>query len=351
MKRLAIPAIITGLSHKMKTKSAVLRNIGRPLIIEELEIPKLERGQVLVKILYSGLCRSNINEINGRKGAEFIPHLTGHEASARVLEIGEGVTKVKPDDYIVCSWIKGLGLDSPSVKYQSSRGMVNAGACSTFTEYAVISENRLVKISIDIGEFEASLLGCAVLTGAGIVDHYQMKPDQKIAIFGIGGIGASVLLRATSLGMDCTAFDVVPWKLEWAQKNFGAKVIHFDNFCNRKDLNNCFDFSVECSGNKSAMERSFMAVKISGTAIIAGNLKSGENISIDPWQLMLGKTIDATWGGGSFLDKDVSFYEYLCLTGKLPIMKLVTEIYPLDKINKGLSDLEDGKLIRGIVKV
>lgn len=334
----------------MKTKAAVLRNVGGPLVIEELEIPKLERGQVLVRILYSGLCRSNINEINGRKGAEFIPHLTGHEASAIILEIGGGVTKVTPGDYAVCSWIKGDGLDAPSVKYQSDNGVVNAGACSTFTEYAVISENRIVKVPRAVEPVAASLLGCAVQTGAGIVDHYKMGGGQKLAVFGIGGIGASALLRAVCLGMECFAFDISSWKLKWAERELGIKVFYSDEFVN-PDFKNAFDFSIECSGSRSAMEYSFMAVKTSGTAIIAGNLKSGETISIDPWQLMLGKTIDATWGGGSFLDKDVPFYSSLYLKGKLPIEKLITKIYLFDEINKGLNDLETGKLIRGVMNI
>lgn len=334
----------------MKTKAAVLRNVGGPLIFEELEIPKLEKGQILAQILYSGLCRSNINEIKGRKGADFIPHLTGHEASAVVMEIGEGVTKVKTDDYVVCSWIKGHGLEAPSVKYQSDKSVINAGACSTFTEYAVISENRLIKIPKEIEPTIASLLGCAIPTGAGIIDHYKMSINQKLAVFGIGGVGASALLRAVSLGMDCVAFDVVPWKLQWATKELGVKAAHSDGFL-ENNYKNSFDFSIECSGNKSAMEYSFMSVKISGTAVISGNLKSGETISIDPWQLMLGKTIDASGGWDSFLDTDVLFYGSLYLNGLLPIGKLVTKVYSFDRINESIGDLEEGRLIRGVVKI
>lgn len=334
----------------MKTKAAVLRNVGGPLIFEELEIPKLWRGQILVKILYSGLCRSNINEIKGRKGADFIPHLTGHEASAVVMEIGEGVTKVKTDDYVVCSWIKGYGLEAPSVKYQSDKSIINAGACSTFTEYAVISENRLIKIPQEVEPTIASLLGCAIPTGAGIIDHYKMNINQKLAVFGIGGVGASALLRAVSLGMDCVAFDVVPWKLQWATKELGIKAVHSDGFL-ENNYKNSFDFSIECSGNKAAMEYSFMSVKISGTAVISGNLKSGETISIDPWQLMLGKTIDASGGWDSFLDTDVLFYVSLYLDGLLPIGKLITKVYSFDQINESIEDLESGKLIRGVVKI
>ncbi len=334
----------------MKTKAAVLRNVGGPLIIEELEIPQLKMGQVLVKVLYSGLCRSNINEINGRKGAEFIPHLTGHEASAVVLEVGEGVTKVKADDYVVCSWIKGSGLAAQGVIYKSSSGIVNAGTCSTFSEYAVVSENRVVIIPREVGSWVAALLGCAVPTGAGIVDNFGIKSGQKLAILGIGGIGASALMRASALGISCFAFDVQKWKLDWAEKNFGVIAFLSDTFHTFLE-GGIFDFAIECSGNKSAMELAFQCLNRDGTAIIAGNLNRGEKISIDPFELVSGKKLLGTWGGECYLDKDIPFYAEEYLRHNLPIERLVTKVYSFDEINKGLKYLDEGSLIRGLVKI
>lgn len=330
----------------MKTRAAVLRNIGGPLVIEELEIPKLEKGQVLVKVLYSGLCRSNINEINGRKGSEFIPHLTGHEASAVVIEVGDGVTKVRKSDYVVCSWIKGFGLEAQAVKYKSDKGLVNAGTCSTFSEYAVVSENKVVRISKEVKPSAAALLGCAVPTGAGIIDNSGIKSGQKIAVFGVGGIGASALMRAVALGVDCIAFDVVQWKLVWAKVRLGIRAVNVSHFGH----SGVFDLAIECSGNKSAMEMAFDCLKNDGTAIIAGNLESGEHISIDPFELIKGKKLRGTWGGECFLDKDVPFYIQEYLKGKFQISKLITRVYSFDKINDGIKDLKEGNLIRGVVK-
>lgn len=334
----------------MKTKAAVLRNIGGPLIIEELEVPRVDRGQVLVKILFSGLCQSNINEINGRKGADFIPHLTGHEASAEVLEVGEGVTKVKPSDYVVCSWVKGSGLDFPSVKYQSGQGVVNAGACSTFIEHAVVSENRLVVIPKEVEPDVASILGCAVQIGAGIVDKHNIKVGQKLAVFGIGGLGVSALARAASLGVECHAFDIVPWKLKWAQEELGIMASN----PNDKDvdlLKGGFDFSIECSGSKSAMEMAYEYLKPGGTAIVAGNLEPGTKIAIDYWGLLTGKVLRGTTFDMCSTDVDVPFYAEKYLEGSLPINKFVTKIYEFKDINQGVEDLVAGKLLRGVVKV
>lgn len=334
----------------MKTKAAVLRRIGGPLVIEELEVPKLEPGQVLVKIFYSGLCGSNLNEISGQKGAEFIPHLTGHEASGIVLELGGKVKKVLEGDHVVCSWIKGLGLDTPSVKYVNNKGFVNAGACATFTEYAVVSENRVVRISKNVKPEVAALLGCAVPTGAGVIDNeIVIKHNSRIAVFGIGGIGASALMRAVALNLDCTAFDILPWKLVWAKTRFNVPVINFISFDVTKV--NLFDFVIECSGSKTAMEMAVSCLNNNGTLIITGNLKTGERITIDPFELIRGKKLQGTWGGRSFLDGSVPFYAGEYLTGKLPVDKLITKIYPLEEINNGLRDLRDGRLIRGVVKI
>lgn len=335
----------------MKTKAAVLRNIGGPLVIEELEVPKLGKGQVLVKILHSGLCRSNINEINGRKGAEFIPHLTGHEASAVVVEVGEGVSKIVVGDYVVCSWIKCWGIEALPVKYQSDKGLVNAGTCSTFSEFAVISENRLVKISRMIYPDVASLLGCAVPTGAGIIDHSGIKFGKKLAVFGIGGIGASALMRAVSLGINCFALDFLDWKLQWAWKNLKVNAFKPNVFSHKGICDFDCDFAIECSGSKSAMEMAFECLNNNGIAIIAGNLKPGEKISIDPFDLVRGKQLRGAWGGGCFPDKDIPLYADAHLKGKLPIEKLITKVYSFDQINEGLKDLEEGKLIRGVVKI
>ena len=174
-----------------------------------------------------------------------------------------------------------------------------------------------------------------------------MNHSHKLAIFGIGGIGASALLRAVSLGIECVAIDIVPWKLIWARE-LGIKAVHYNDFPADKEI---FDFAIECSGNKKVMENAFKCIKNSGTAIIAGDLKSEETISIDPRQLMLGKTLDATSGGGSFLDDGASFYAAQYLDGLLPINKLITKVYDFDEISIGVRDLEAGKLIRGVIKI
>ena len=151
----------------MKTRAAILYKINEPLTIQEIEIPKLTAGQVLVKIAYSGVCRTQLNEMQGLKGEDkFLPHTLGHEASGIVEEVGPQVNKVKAGDHVVATWIQGSGMNVPSVKYTGDKNkVINSGAISTFMERAIISENRLVKIPSEMSLRSAALLGCALLQG------------------------------------------------------------------------------------------------------------------------------------------------------------------------------------------
>src|SRR6266566_3832677 len=135
---------------RMKFKAAILVELKKPLVIEEIESQPLRFGQVLVKILCSGVCGAQINEIEGAKGPDkFLPHLLGHEATATVVECGEGVTHVKPEDRVVCHWRPGAGLQAPTPKYKSRLGDINAGWVTTFSDYSVASENRVTRVPPD----------------------------------------------------------------------------------------------------------------------------------------------------------------------------------------------------------
>jgi len=156
----------------MKTRAAILWELHKPLVIEDVEVPALKKGQVLVAVLYSGLCRAQYNEMIGLKGPDkFLPHTLGHEGSGIVVDIGKGITKVKKGDYVCLSWIKGRGLDGMNTQYRSGHCVINAGAVTTFSDYAVVSENRLTKIPKVLPADIASIIGCAVVTGCGIIQN------------------------------------------------------------------------------------------------------------------------------------------------------------------------------------
>ncbi len=301
----------------MESLAAVLERINTPLQLRKLKIPPLKKGQVLVKIAYAGLCHTQLNEIEGKKGEDkFLPHTLGHEASGTVLEIGEGVTKVKPDDHVVLSWLKGSGLDVPSSQYLFGEQVINSGAISTFMTHAVISENRIIPISKDIPLREAALLGCALPTGMGVIlNTLNFKPGKTIAIFGIGGIGMSAVLGANLMhASEIIAVDLFDDKLKLAQELGATTTINASKVDPLSEIlkitqNKGVDYSVEAAGNKKVMETAFRAVKNqTGLCVIAGNLKHDEKIEINPFDLILGKRIIGTWGGESSIDHDISFY-------------------------------------------
>jgi S-(hydroxymethyl)glutathione dehydrogenase / alcohol dehydrogenase len=214
---------------KQKTQAAVLTHIGAPLEIWELEIPPLKAGQVQVKLAYSGLCHTQLNEIKGLKGQDpFIPHTLGHEGSGIVTAVGPNVSKVCPGDPVVLSWLKGRGADTLGIQYGSVRGVVNSGPISTFLQEAVVAENRVIPLPLAMPLKEAALLGCALPTGAGVVKHEMgLKAGDGLAIFGVGGIGLSALLAAKQArGYPLIAIDVHATKLQTALEMGATHVIH-----------------------------------------------------------------------------------------------------------------------------
>ncbi len=342
----------------MKIKAAVLYELNKPLVIEELETPVLGRGQVLVKILYSGVCQSVVNEMKGIKGPDkYLPHTLGHEASGIIHEIGPGVTRFRSGDYVVLSWIKGPGLEAPSSQYLLGSKTVNSGSITTFNTFSVISENRITKISREVPADVAALLGCAVPTGAGMVKNtLKAGPGTSIAVFGLGGVGLSAVMFASVIGCaKIIAVDIKDSKLELAQK-LGAT--HTINSSNEPALEKIMeltgsgaDYAIESSGVKEAMELAFEAVRFGGTAVLAGNIRKGDKIAIDPYALINGKKIFGTWGGETRTDEDIPFYAEQYLRGKLKVNKLITHNYKLEDINAAFEELKTGSVGRALIKL
>lgn len=344
----------------MKTKAAVLFEIDQPLQFLELETPSLQKGQVLVKILYTGICRSQINEIKGLKGKDnYLPHTLGHEGAGIVLECGEGVTKVKPGDPVIVTWIKGRGLDAAPIIYKGPQGeKINSGPISTFLEYGVIGENRLVPISPDFPLREASLFGCAIPTGAGIVlNDLKISPKSSVAIFGIGGIGASALLAASSQDpAQLIAIDAEDSKLEFA-KQLGAT--HTINAKSNNVAHAIFeltngqgvDFAIEAVGQKNVMEMAFKSVKDKGgLCALAGNVAKGICIECDPFDFIKGKKLIGSWGGGVDPDRDIPVFLEHFMKNRAKLESLVSQIFPLAEINQAIRLMEQQKAARILIQ-
>ena len=225
-------------------------------------------------------------------------------------------------------------------------------------EYAVISENRLIVIPDEMPFNEAALLGCAIPTGAGVIkNNINLKKDNSVSIFGIGGIGASALLYASAIGcLKIIAMDVNDRKLEFAMNIGATQTINLkteDVISRIKEItdNNGTDYAVECSGKKEVMETAFASINNNGTTVIAGNLKYGEKISINPFDLILGKKIIGTWGGETKPDTDIPLYANMFLSGELKLDKLITHKFRLEEINEAINLIEKGEVLRAIIEL
>jgi len=341
----------------MKTTAAVLVETGKPLVLADLEIPKLKPGQAVVEICYSGVCHTQLLECRGHRGEDkFLPHLLGHEAGGIVADIGPGVTKVKPGDQVILSWIKGCGANVPGTVYKWNDRNVNAGAVTTFSRHSVVSENRLTLAADGISLQQAALLGCAVPTGAGAVfNTANPKPGQSIAIFGAGGIGLCAVNAAAIAGcVPIIAVDILDAKLKLAEQMGATVLINSSNKNAVQEINRIcpggVDFAVEATGDTGVMVQAMQSVRNQGgAAVVIGNAKFSQMLTIDPREFNNGKQLRGTWGGDTQPDTDFPRYAKLITAGKLNLAPLISKSYLLSDINQAIDDLEAGKAARPII--
>lgn len=341
-------------------KAAILVEQNRPLVVDDLELPeKLEYGQVLVKVICSGICGSQIGEIDGVKGPDrFLPHLLGHEGGGIVEEIGPGVTHVKKGDHVVMHWMKGAGIESPTPKYRWGERIVNAGWVTTFNEYAVVSENRLTPIADDI-EFEvAALLGCAVTTAFGVINNdARVKIGESIAIFGSGGVGlAMILASALVSAYPIIAIDRYDEKLKMAL-NLGAT--HTINTLKqdvrseilRVTKDKGVDVAVDNTGNTGIIELAYEVTSEKGRTILVGVPKKGHNINIYSLPLHFDKTIKGSKGGNGDPSKDIPKYLDLLRYKNIDLKKMISHYFSLDDINSAIKTMREGEAIRCMIRM
>ena len=342
-------------------KAAVLQALNVPLRMRnDIELPVLRRGQVLVQLAYSGVCHSQLMEAKGKRGEDvYLPHLLGHEGSGVVVETGPDVAKVQSGDRVVLGWIKGSGIEAGGVQYKCPDGILNAGGVTTFNDYAVVSENRCVRVPEGVPMDIAALFGCAVLTGAGIITN-SVRPikGSSIAIFGLGGIGLSALMGLVLF--DCAmviAVDISEDKLQLAEE-FGAthtvNAAECDPVQTIRELTDGrgADYTVEAAGRSDTIEKAFDAVRRGGgLCVFASHPSHGSRISLDPFEMICGKQIIGSWGGSSDPDRDIPIYADLYLKGKLPLDRLITHRYSLEEVNQALDDLEQNKVVRPLIAI
>ena len=339
-------------------KAAILIESNKPLTVADIQPPdELEFGQVLVEVCYSGICGAQIDEIDAVKGPDkFLPHLLGHEGSGIVEKIGEGVTTVKPNDHVVLHWRKSTGIESSSAKYSWNGKQVNAGRITTFSEKAIISENRLTAIPSNFDMRLASLFGCSVLTAFGVVNNdAKIKIGQSVLIFGIGGVGLNIVQAASMV----SAYPIVGVDLHENKINMGKKFgLTHGLIADSNDLNNKIyniigskgaDISIETTGISKVIEQAYELTASDGKTILVG--VPSDKISIYSLPLHFEKILTGSHGGDAIPNIDIPRYIRLINQKKMTLENIITHEFNLKEINSAIDLLRSGKAGRIIIKM
>ena len=339
-------------------KSAILVESKKPLVVTEIDLPaKLEFGQVLVKVCYSGICGAQINEIDVAKGPDkFLPHLLGHEGSGIVEKIGEGVKTVKPGDHVVLHWRKSKGIESVTPQYTWNGKKINSGWVTTFNEKTVVSENRLTVIPYNFDMRIAPLFGCSVISAFGVVNNdAKIKIGQSVLIFGIGGLGLNVAQAASMV----SAYPIIGIDLYDHKINMGKKFgLTHGITGNLNDINNEIynivgnkgvDVAIETTGNSKVIEKAYELTSSDGKTILVGVPNS--KISIYSLPLHFNKILTGSHGGDSIPDIDIPRYIRLINQKKMTLENLITHEFKLEDINKAIDLFRSGKAGRIIIKM
>jgi S-(hydroxymethyl)glutathione dehydrogenase/alcohol dehydrogenase len=340
-------------------KAAILVEQNAPLVVGEVALPPLEVGQVLVKVGYSGICGKQLEEIDGKRGEDpYLPHLLGHEGAGVVAEVGPGVRKVASGDHVVLHWMKGSGIDSAPPRFDWDGAVVSAGWVTTFSEYTIVSENRVTQVPDDINLDAASLLGCAVTTGLGIAfNNAGLTPGQSIAVFGVGGLGLNVIQGAALVNAyPIVAIDLYDHKLAQAQE-FGAthiinaKVTDPAPVLSELSGGKGFDATVDVTGDAKVRQTAYAATSNTGKTVFAGVPHHQETITIDSFPLHFGRQIIGSHGGDTHPDTDIPRYIQLYKLGKLKLDQQISHRYNLQEINDAVGVVKKGDAGRCVVRM
>jgi len=332
-------------------KAAVLEKINAPLAIREVIPTDLKVGQVLVKVLASGLCGAQLHEIKGHRGnAKFLPHLMGHEGCGIVKEIGPGVTTVEEGDKVVMHWRPGSGIESEFPQYILDDKTISSGKCTTLSEESIVSENRLTKVPSDTPPVLAAMLGCSLTSALGIIDNEcDLKFGESVAVIGCGGVGLN-LIQAAKMRSAFPIYGVdVNDKMFELSIDMGADVFS-------RDMSNVskVDVILDTTGNCSVITKAFDLLAPSGRLIMVGQPQPDANLNIlNPLSFFdgQGKSVRASQGGRTKPEIDIPRYVALANKGVLDYETLHTDTFTLDEINEAFDLLKSGNAGRIIIKI
>lgn len=336
-----------------KIRAAILVEQKKPLVIAEIVAPKeLAVGQVLVKIHFSGICGSQLGEIDGAKGEDkYLPHLLGHEASGTVISIGPGVKYVKPGQKVVLHWRKGAGIEGDLPHFTWDGKKVNAGWVTTFSDYSIVSENRITVIPENSNLEVAALFGCAVTTGFGVVENNaKVRIGESVVVFGAGGIGLNVIQASAMVSAyPIIAIDIYDNRLELAKKMGATHTINSAKADAAEAIAEVMhqskvDVFIDNTGAPAVIQLGYNITKPQGRVILVGVPKSGNNISIFSLPLHFGKELTGSQGGNCQPNEDIPRLFNLFNNDKLKLKELITNTFSLDEVNAAIAGMRNGSI-------
>ncbi|WP_367106368.1 S-(hydroxymethyl)glutathione dehydrogenase/class III alcohol dehydrogenase [uncultured Psychrobacter sp.] len=367
----------------IKSRAAIAWGPQQPLSIEEVDVMLPRKGEVLVKILASGVCHTDAYTLSGKDPEGVFPAILGHEGGGIVEQVGEGVTSVQVGDHIIplytpecgiceyclsnktnlCQQIretqgKGLMPDGTTRFYKDGEPIYHYMGCSTFSEYTVLPEISIAKIDKDAPLEKVCLLGCGVTTGIGaVMNTAQVEEGSTVAIFGLGGIGLAAVIGATmAKASRIIGIDLNEDKFELAKKLGATDCINPKDY--DKPIQEVIveltdggvDYSFECIGNVDVMRSALECChKGWGESTIIGVAGAGEEISTRPFQLVTGRVWRGSAFGGVKGRSELPGYVESYMEGDFPLDDFITHTMPLEDINKAFELMDKGESIRSVI--
>ena len=367
----------------IKSKAAIAWGPNQPLVIEEVDVMLPRKGEVLVKVVASGVCHTDAFTLSGQDPEGLFPVILGHEGGGIVEQVGEGVTSVAVGDHVIplytaecgqckfctsgktnlCSAVRetqgrGVMPDGTSRFYKDGQPIFHYMGCSTFSEYTVLPEISLAKVSKKAPLEEVCLLGCGVTTGMGaVLNTAKVEKGDNVAIFGLGGIGLSASIGAKMAGANqIIGIDINESKFELA-KQLGATAC-----INPKDYDQPIqdvivemtdggvEYSFECIGNVDVMRSALECChKGWGESVVIGVAGAGQEISTRPFQLVTGRVWRGSAFGGVKGRSELPAIVERYMAGEFKLSDFITHTMPLEDINKSFDLMHKGESIRSVI--
>src|SRR5580765_4820192 len=368
----------------MKSRAAVAWESAKPLVIEEVEVAEPKKGEVLLKLAATGVCHTDAYTLSGKDPEGLFPAIMGHEGGATVVELGLGVTSVKAGDKVIPLYIpecgeckfcrsgrtnlcgairltqgKGVMPDGTSRFTLGAKTIFHYMGTSTFSEYTVCPAIAVAKINPKAPLDKVCLLGCGVTTGIGaVLNTAKVTPGSTVAVFGLGGIGLSVIQGAVlAKASRIIGVDINESKFEFARQLGATDLVNPKQHAAPIQqvlvdmTNGGVDYSFECVGNVGLMRAALECChKGWGESTIIGVAGAGQEISTRPFQLVTGRVWRGSAFGGVKGRSQLPGFVDRYLAGELKVDEFVTETLPLDKINEAFDLMHEGKVIRSVIR-